>query len=57
MAQAGEEVEFELRAFDAAGNPLGTQQGASWLLEGLTGTVDDNGVLRPAEGQNQAGEQ
>ncbi len=55
IAEAGEEITFEVRGFDAAGRPLGAQQGASWLLEGLSGTIDDIGAFRPADGQNQAG--
>jgi hypothetical protein len=55
IADAGEEESFEVRGFDANGRPLGVQEGATWLLEDLSGTVDDTGTLRPAEGVNQAG--
>ena len=55
IATAGEEVSFEVRAFDANGNPLGTWDGASWLLDGLSGAMDDTGTFRPAAGENQAG--
>jgi outer membrane protein assembly factor BamB len=55
IVNAGEEVTFEVRAFDANGRPLGARQGASWLLEGLSGTMDENGAFRPADGEGQAG--
>ena len=55
IVKAGEEVSFEVRAFDADGNQLGPQDNASWLLDGLSGTIDDAGTFRPAAGENQAG--
>ncbi len=55
IAAAGEEISFEVRAFDANGNPLGVQQGASWLLQNISGTIDGSGTFRPTEGENQAG--
>ena len=55
VATAGEEIAFEVRAFDANGNPLGTVDGASWLLDGLSGTIDGNGTFRPAAGESQGG--
>ena len=55
IVKAGEEISFEVRAFDADGNQLGPQNNASWLLDGLSGTIDDAGTFRPAAGENQAG--
>jgi len=55
IVTAGDEMSFEVRAFDANGNPLGVQEGASWLLQDLSGTIDDTGTFRPAAGENQAG--
>jgi len=55
IAEAGTEVSFEVRAFDADGNPLGVREGASWLLENISGTIDGSGTFRPAAGENQAG--
>jgi len=55
IATAGEEIAFEVRAFDVNGNPLGTRDATSWLLEGLSGTIDGSGAFRPAAGENQAG--
>ena len=55
IVKAGEEISFEVRAFDADGNQLGPQDNASWLLDGLSGTIDDAGTFRPAAGENQAG--
>jgi len=55
IAVAGENVQFEVRAFDANGNPLGAQEGASWMLEGVSGTIDGDGAFRAAEDVNQAG--
>jgi len=55
MLDAGQEVDFEVRGYDANGRPLGLQDGASWLLQDLSGTIDDNGVLRTADGVGQAG--
>ena len=55
IVKAGEEISFEVRAFDADGNQLGAQDNASWLLDGLSGTIDDAGRFRPAAGENQAG--
>jgi outer membrane protein assembly factor BamB len=55
IATSGEEIDFEVHGYDASGRPLGVQQDASWLIENLTGVIDDRGVFRPAEGVNQAG--
>ena len=55
IVKAGEEISFEVRSFDADGNQLGPQDNASWLLDGLSGTIDDAGTFRPAAGENQAG--
>ena len=55
IVKAGEEISFGVRAFDADGNQLGPQANASWLLDGLSGTIDDAGTFRPAAGENQAG--
>lgn len=55
ITDAGEEIAFEVHAFDANGRPLGAQQGASWLLEDLSGSIDDAGNLVPAADVGQAG--
>ena len=55
LADAGAEIDFELRAFDANGRPLGAQDGATWLVENLSGSIDGNGVFRAADGAGQAG--
>lgn len=51
----GQEIDFEVRAFDAAGNLIGTRQ-AEWSLQGLTGELDEDGrfVADPSAG-SQAG--
>ena len=56
IASAGETVEFEVRAFDAGGRFVGTQQ-ASWAVDSLAGgTVSPQGVLTTdARASNQAG--
>ena len=40
--------QWDIRGFDANGRPLGAQEGASWLLQDLSGTIDEAGTLRPA---------
>ena len=56
IAEAGTDIDFELRAFDTNGNPLGAVDGGSWLLESLSGTINGNGVFRAAAASgNQAG--
>jgi outer membrane protein assembly factor BamB len=50
------ELAFEVRGFDAAGKPVRVAPGATFALEGLSGTVSADGRFRPdpAAG-NQAG--
>ena len=56
IAAAGTDIDFELRAFDANGNPLGAVDGGSWLLETLSGTINGDGMFRAAAASgNQAG--
>ena len=51
----GESVEFEARAFDATGRPLGTRK-AKWSLGGLTGEIDKAGRFAAEDGsRSEAG--
>ncbi|HVS65695.1 MAG TPA: PQQ-binding-like beta-propeller repeat protein [Thermoanaerobaculia bacterium] len=51
----GETVDYEVRAFDARGRPLGTVDG-EWSLEGLRGAIGPDGRLSFQAGGPQAGE-
>ena len=53
LAQPGQPLKFEARAFDADGNPFGTVA-ASWSLENITGSQDGKGGLKLKAG-GQAG--
>jgi hypothetical protein len=44
---AGEELAFQVRAYDAAGKATRVPAGASFTLEGLKGTVGADGRFRP----------
>jgi hypothetical protein len=55
VIRPGETVDFEVRAFDALGRPLGTRK-AEWKLERLVGSVTDGRFEAEADASFQAGE-
>ena len=55
LAEPGDSVQFSVRAFDDKGTLIG-EKAAEWSLDGLSGTIDENGKLTLEQSQvGQAG--
>jgi outer membrane protein assembly factor BamB len=55
LLRPGDDAQFEVRAFDGAGRPLGLRK-ASWELKGLAGSVDGGRFKTSGDPRFQAGE-
>lgn len=55
MLKPGEKVNFRVRLFDAQGNFVREEQGATWALEQLKGTVENGHFTAGSEAVAQAG--